>query len=232
MRIKELLVKGIKKPQRIPLYVQNRMQYINTVYIRKRVPFTHNEVVDGWGETGGGLPQYSARLYKEVKLFNETLGGYHARKSLEIGCGYGRLSPWISEHSDQHYAVEPESALINDARKLHPNIHFYQAKAQKLPFPQSHFDLCVTWTVLQHIPPNELGKAVAEMKRVCEPNAVMVLSEAIGEKDEKKYMRTWSHTLEEWQNLLSPWKLASHKEQKIEESLAGHMSCMRFERET
>lgn len=154
MRISENLKNGFKKPHRIPGYLWNR-------YVRRRVSFTHEAVAGPLR-----LPEFSARLYIETKLLNEAIGRFRSRRSLEIGCGYGRLTPWIAEHSDEHFPVEPESDLLNDARRLYPNFHFFQAKAQELPFSDCYFDLCVCWTVLIHIPPMELSKAVGEIKRV------------------------------------------------------------------
>jgi len=222
--VKDLIVKGIKKPHRIPSYLRSKMVRI----FGKRVPFTHEDVVSGWGIKGAGLPHFSARLHAEVKLLNEAIGGYHAKRSLEVGCGYGRLTPWIAEHSDQHYAIEPESALLSDAKELHPNVRFYHAKAQKLPFPNGFFDLCVTWTVLHHVLPKELPKTVTEIKRVCAPEAIIILAEGVGKERARKY---WQHTLEEWKELLSPWKLTQYRERKIEETYKSNAGLvMRFER--
>jgi len=209
-----------------------RVIYIFNVYIRKRTPFTYDEVVADWGIKGAGLPHFCARLYAEVKLLEEAVGDYHAKRSLEIGCGYGRLTPWIAKHSDQHYAIDPESFLLKNAEKLYPNVRFYQAKAQKLPFPDKYFDFCVSWTVLQHIPPKQFIKAVAEIKRVCTPEATIILVEGVGNliSDLGIY---WEHTLEEWTALFSPWELIWQKERKLEASYksVAHGLIMRFERE-
>ena len=221
---KELIAKGVKKPHRIPSYVKEKMLRL----LGKRVSFSHEEVVSGWGIKGAGLPHFSARLYAEIKLLNEAIGDYHAKRSIEIGCGYGRLTPWIAEHSDQHYAIEPESTLLNDALKLHPTVKFQQAKAQKLPFPDGFFDLCVSWTVLGHVLPKELSIAVDEIKRVCAPEAIIVLAEGVGNVKSNKF---WQHPLEEYKMLFSPWKLTHHKTRKIEETYTSNAGLvMRFER--
>jgi len=228
--VKDLIIKGIKRPHRIPSYVRRRIKYILYINIGKRVPFAYENVASGWGIKGAGLPHFSARLYREVKVLNEAIGSYHAKRSLEIGCGYGRLTPWIADHSAQHYAIEPESVLLNDARKLHPNVYFYRAKAQELPFPNCYFDLCVSWTVLMHIPPKELTKAVIEIKRVCAPEAIIILAEGVGER---RWSSSWEHTLEEWMDLFLPRKLTWSTERKIEETFKGKSSTglvMRFER--
>jgi len=218
--IKDLIIDCIKNPHKIPSKLRKGFK----IYTKKIVPFTYEDVVG----RARDLPNFSARLYCEVKLFNKAIGSYHAKRSLEIGCGYGRLTPWIADHSNQHYAIEPESVLLNSARKLYPTTYFYQAIAQNLPFPNEYFDLYVSWTVLQHIPPKQLTKAITEIKRVCRPEAIIILAEGVGKKG---YSTTWEHTLEEWKRLFSPWKLTWFTERKIEETFKGNVGLvMRFER--
>ena len=166
--------------------------------IRKRVPFSYEGVVSDWGLGGRGLPHFSSRLYREAKLLQEALANKRFDKSLEVGCGYGRLTPWIMEYSKEHYAVEPEKSLLNDARSLNPRAHFYNTKAQKLPFPDDFFDLCVTWTVLQHIPPEEQAKAADEIKRVAKKSAIIIIAEEIGTI---KTENVWFRTIEGWMEL-------------------------------
>ncbi|MFX0138259.1 MAG: class I SAM-dependent methyltransferase [Candidatus Hodarchaeota archaeon] len=246
-----LLIQKIKRI--VPLFIWNiiicplklnlkeKIENFINVNIRKRVPFTYDSVVTGLGtkitksnsSSFKQLPYFSARLYREVKLLKEAIGTYHAKKSIEIGCGYGRLTPWIAEHSDQHYAIEPEYALLNAAKKLYPKVNFFQTKAQKLPFPDSYFDLCVSWTVLQHIPPKELIKAVSEIKRICKPNAIIILTEAVRKKKRVDRLGYWEYTLQEWVKLFSPWKITFSTLRKLEEPhKAAAGLVMRFERNT
>lgn len=226
--VDNIILRGLKKPGRVILCLREKVGRAIDLHIRKRLSFSYEDVASGWGIKGASLLHFSARLYREVKQLEAAIGSYHSKRSLEVGCGYGRLTPWIAEHSEQHYAVEPEPKLLKDARKMHPHVKFHQAKAQELPFPDGYFDLCVTWTVLQHIPPNELNKAVGEIKRVCTIQAVIILAEETARADGKT---SWAHSLEEWTILLLPWKLVSYEERKVEETFEG--SCglvMRFER--
>lgn len=185
--------------------------------VRKRAPFSHERVVSGWGIKGAGLPHFASRLYQEVKLLRKALAGYSFGKSLEIGCGYGRLTPWIMEFSNEHYAVEPEEQLLTDAMKLNSQVHFYDAKAQRLPFPDEHFDLIVTWTVLQHIPPKEQIKAINEIKRVAKPSAVLLIAEGTGTFQDD---RDWFRPIEDWTELFKPWGLVK-KFDRVLEATAG-----------
>ncbi len=122
------------------------------------------------------------RHYHEAKQLRRCLSlaeemGVVTGKSLEIGCGYGRLSPIIAEHFEQHTAVDINAWGIAQARQFYPHISFSEASATKLPFPDHHFDAVVTWTVLQHIPNQLIDTALNEIKRVAKPKALVVLCE-------------------------------------------------------
>jgi len=222
--IKDLILKIIKRPD----LIWKKIKFIYCIQVRRVVPFTHKDVADLGKSCARQLPYFSSRLYKEVKLLNEAVGSYHAKRALEIGCGYGRLTPWIAEHCDQLYSVDREDDLLKDAMKLYPKVHFYHTNIRKLPFPDSYFDLCISWTVLQHIVPKEFTKAVTEVKRVCTPKAIIVLCEDVGETKGRTF---WQHTLEEWKQAFSPWKLTWYTERKIEETFKGNAGLvMRFER--
>lgn len=219
--IREFVVKGLKNPQKIPAYIR----YL----ITRRVPFTFESVTDGWGDNGKGLPSFSARLYQETTLLQEAIGKFKATKSLEIGCGYGRLTPWIAEFSEKHYAIEPEIQLLKTAKKLYPSVTFYSSKAQALPFPDDYFDLCVTWTVLQHLPKTEMIKAIVEIKRVCAQKALIIIAEGVGKRRGIWY---WEHPLGAWKELFQPWELTWYKERKIEKSFTDFAGLiMKFEQE-
>ena len=97
------------------------------------------------------------RHYYEVMQLRRCLGliaerGVNPGRSLEIGCGFGRLSPYIAEHFEQHTAVDINTWAVSEASQFYPQISFCEASATELPFPDRSFDTVITWTVLQHIP--------------------------------------------------------------------------------
>lgn len=137
------------------------------------------------------IPALMARNFYEVKYLRDILGklpphGTKPSKSLEVGCGYGRLSPVIAEFFDQHYAVDINKSTLDIARAFYPNdnfsttnsINFVEASATELPFGSLTFDCIITWTVLQHIPPGLIDSAIAEINRVATENAFIILCEA------------------------------------------------------
>ncbi len=177
-----------------------------------------NRISFGVGQVVGegaskNLPAFSSRIYHELKTIRKFLGDLHVERSLEIGCGYARLTPWIAEYSEQHCAVEPEEELFNIAKGLYPSFDFVNCAADKLPFPDNHFDFIFTWTVLQHIPPEKFQQSIDEILRVIKDDGVILMAEHVQYTPSPT---TWGHTIEEYQELLKPFVLTMHEPRKVE----------------
>lgn len=163
----------------------------------ERMSFSEGEVVLGQtGQSG-----YAARLFREVKALRLILANYHANRTLEIGCGYGRLSPWIADEiTEEYYGTDGEEALIELARTYYPGLDFRHALAQRLPFPNDEFDLCISWTVLQHVPDSAIPDAVSEIKRVLQPGGILIIAEEVkdeeGRENPFEFPRSLSHYIE------------------------------------
>lgn len=154
------------------------------------------------------------RHYYEAMQLRRCLGliakqGVTPGRSLEIGCGFGRLSPYIAEHFQQHTAVDINTWAVSEASQFYPNISFSVASATELPFPDHSFDTVITWTVLQHIPNSLVGKALGEIKRVANPRSLIILCEATlnAGKPEKDGQHTHDRYPEFYAEAFSPRRL-------------------------
>lgn len=123
------------------------------------------------------------RHYYEVKHLRHCLGlmadlAVEPRRSLEVGCGFGRLSPYIAEHFQHHTAVDINDWALSEANRFYPQVSFTIASATELPFADRSFDAVITWTVLQHVPNALIAKALKEINRVAKPTSLIILCEA------------------------------------------------------
>jgi len=166
------------------------------------------------------LPLFSTRLFYEVSLLEKILGNLYGDKSLEIGCGYARLTPWIAKHSKDHYAIEPTKELYEWAKILYPEFKFENTSCDDLPFPNNYFDLVITWTVLQHIAPGRFKKSIEEIKRVLKDDGVLVITEFIDKSSSSA--TTWGYSIEEYSSYFHPKKLVEHFERKVENFTPFH----------
>jgi ubiquinone/menaquinone biosynthesis C-methylase UbiE len=105
------------------------------------------------------------------------LGGIEIGRGLEVGCGFGRLTPTFASLSTEHVAVDINTNALTAARMAYPHLDFREASVTRLPFPDDHFDFVSTWTVIQHVPPHLVEQAIGELKRVLRPAGSLLLCE-------------------------------------------------------
>ena len=176
-----------------------------------RVPFNVSQVVGGNASTN--LPAFSSRLYYEIKSIRELLGNLHVARYLEIGCGYARLTPWISGYSDKQYGIEPEKKLYEISKKLYPYITFVNMPADNIPFQDNYFNIIISWTVLQHIPPEKINASIKEILRVANDKAIILIAE---HTKNTQSTNTWGRSIKEYSKLFSPFELVKHKAREVE----------------
>jgi SAM-dependent methyltransferase len=127
--------------------------------------------------------QLLTRHNYEQRYVRELLDGRPIGDSLEVGCGFGRMSYLLAQLVERHVAVDVNPEALELARRSYPDVDFRQASVTDLPFPDSSFDLVFTWTVLQHVPPDQVGRALSELRRVLRDDGVALLCEAARNPD-------------------------------------------------
>ena len=73
---------------------------------------------------------------------------------LDVGCGTGRWSIYLSSKFSNVYAMDPSKAIYAAANltKDIPGVHLIKASAENIPFEDETFDLVISLGVLHHIP--------------------------------------------------------------------------------
>lgn len=87
---------------------------------------------------------------------------------LDIGCGSGRWSVFLSSKISNVYAIDPSKAIYSAASltKNIPNIKLLKASVENIPYNDNSFDLVVSLGVLHHIPDTQraLNSIVEKIK--------------------------------------------------------------------
>lgn len=181
--ISSLIERGLRRPRKIPRYVFGSLvpsaEWGATW--RKREGVVRFEP-GGYATSPRDRPEFGANLYNEVAGLRDVLADHSpgpAPRALEVGCGYGRLAPWIAAETGSYLGVDPDGGAVRRAGTLYPDLDFALGRAEALPVRDDTADLVVTWTVLQHVPEATIGEAAAEIRRVLAPDGLVVACERV-----------------------------------------------------
>ena len=95
---------------------------------------------------------------------------------LDLGCGNGRFAEIFPENID-YIGVDNSEKIVKIAQKKHPKKKFQTAEALNLPFSDDFFDIVFSFSVIHHIPSNELRLLfLKEAKRVLKPKGFLILT--------------------------------------------------------
>lgn len=127
-------------------------------------------------------PNYYERRCLEFLTFFEFLPKKKYVKILELGCGIGYYSAFLSKIADQVIATDLE---VTDITTHSPglqitrdflaeldihNVNVMHASAENLPFEDNSFDMVFSSHVLEHVP--DVKKGVSEINRVLKPGGI------------------------------------------------------------
>lgn len=176
-----------------------------------RVEFREGGFVSGTEDR----PGFSARNFYEICSLLEIISnlGITPHSSLEIGCGYGRISPWIARLSENHTGIDADSAAIERARELYPGISWNQCPIQEMAAGGEGYDLVVSWTVLQHIPPDQVDQSFRAIRGVVDRDGFLVMCE---KTEGEASSHVWPRSVKEYGDLLPEFTLNEVQERVIE----------------
>ncbi|MQA12333.1 MAG: methyltransferase domain-containing protein [Pseudonocardiaceae bacterium] len=97
---------------------------------------------------------------------------------LDFGCGVGRLTNALAEHTREVIGVDIAGSMIEQATELnqHPErVTFMHYDGRVLPFPDAGFDSAVSLLVLQHSTPETQLANLLELRRVVRPGGMIMV---------------------------------------------------------
>jgi SAM-dependent methyltransferase len=106
-------------------------------------------------------------------LFLELLPA-PGRRTLDLGCGEGRLSRDLKALGHHVVGVDVSPTMLAAAQEADPQIETYLADAAALPFADAEFDCVVAFMSLQDV--DDLGGTVRETARVLAPGGRLCMA--------------------------------------------------------
>ena len=95
---------------------------------------------------------------------------------LDVACGNGRLLHMLSEKEKfSGYGVDISENMIEQARKLNPDMKFYVSGCEKLPFSLGEIDIMTVCAAYHHFP--DVDAFAKEACRVIKNNGMLYIAE-------------------------------------------------------
>jgi SAM-dependent methyltransferase/uncharacterized protein YbaR (Trm112 family) len=123
--------------------------------------------------TGGYLYEPLIGKVKEYPIPEIRLPEGRGRTLLDVGCNWGRWSFAAARRGYEPVGVDPQLGAVKAARRvarqLGLRVRFVAADARYLPFVDDTFDAAFSYSVLQHLPKEDVASALKEIRRVLVP---------------------------------------------------------------
>lgn len=94
---------------------------------------------------------------------------------LDAGCGAGRMSRYLADRGHQVEGVDLSPAMVEQARRHHPDLAFRVGSLDRLPYPDGRFTGVLLWYSVIHTPPADLPTLMAEAVRVLAPGGQLLV---------------------------------------------------------
>lgn len=126
------------------------------------------------------------RLVTDVKLGTGVVDHLHRygfvqsfvknKRVLDIASGEGYGSYLISKNATFVFGVDiSEDAVLHASQKyIHSNLKFLIGSAERIPLPDHSIDVVVSFETIEHHDKHD--EMFAEIKRVLEPNGILIIS--------------------------------------------------------
>jgi SAM-dependent methyltransferase len=124
-------------------------------------------------------------------LFSElTLAAGLGAEVADVGCGTGRLEPYLASRGLSPRGVDLSPGMIEVARRDHPAFPFEVADLRDLPFPEASLAGVVCWYSLIFLAPPDRATAFAELARVVRPGGYLVTAFKDGDGQHRRSGRS------------------------------------------
>lgn len=121
-------------------------------------------------------------LYDEADIYNRLLPLDQAR-IIELGCGAAVHTRNIAESGRPASILACEVDTVQHQKNLRikdlHSVSFCQAGAEAIPAEDASADIVMMFKSLHHVPVDDMGKALEEIRRVLKPGGLAYISEPV-----------------------------------------------------
>jgi ubiquinone/menaquinone biosynthesis C-methylase UbiE len=100
----------------------------------------------------------------------------------DLGTGPGQIAHYLHDHGVDAFGIDLSPAMVELARREHPGMEFQQSDMRALPFPEDSLAGITAFYSIIHIPRPEVIDVLKEIRRVLQPDGLLLMSFHRGEQ--------------------------------------------------
>lgn len=116
------------------------------------------------------------RRHRRVREHLRPLLERNPESALDVGCGIGLMSVWLSERVPRVIGLDVSPRSIEVCQKLHPAGEFRVCAFPAEPLPDGQFDLIAFIDVLEHLPRSQLNAVFERVGDVIAEDGVVAIN--------------------------------------------------------
>lgn len=149
---------------------------------------------------------FAQRVYQESQQLQAAMTGVcYDSRVIEVGCGYGRMTPWIRDMSGTVVSIDKDESNIQRAKEMYTNSKFYTQNTKDIVFVDDSFDSCVSWRCLETMNDADAVKSCSEIERVCNGEGLIILGESSGDNNNEN---VFNRSPKEYENMFDEYEIA------------------------
>lgn len=142
------------------------------------------------GRMAGALDQMPADRAVLGLFCERTLAADLGARVVDVGCGTGRLEPYLAAKGLAPSGIDLSPEMIRVARRDHPGFGFDVADLRELPFGDAALAGLVCWYSLMFLAAPDRPAAFGELARVVKPGGYLVTAFKAGDSQVRRAGRS------------------------------------------
>jgi len=145
-----------------------------------RVENLYDTVAKEYAETFSGEHEKKPKDQEILHRFSQEIGD--RQPVWDFGCGPGQTSKYLKNLGIEISGLDLSEKILEQARTIHPEIHFRKGNILDLEFDNSSIAGIVAFYAIVHFTEEQAGKAFREVFRVLQPGGIFLFTFHIGEE--------------------------------------------------
>jgi ubiquinone/menaquinone biosynthesis C-methylase UbiE len=146
----------------------------------RKIEKVYDTVAKDYADTFSGEHEKKPKDREVLHRFRQEIS--QGKPVWDFGCGPGQTTKYLSDLGLEISGLDLSDRMLEEARRLHPEIQFRQGNILGLDFENDSIAGAVAFYAFVHFTPEQVGLALREIFRVLRPGGLFLLTFHIGEE--------------------------------------------------